>query len=193
MEIFFYNITWMSYNVLLALIPVVLAFLMIKAKNKLIKIVFILAWFAFLPNTIYMITDINHLLEQWGQINAPASLFVFSQYVVLMFLAVVTFIAAQYPFEIVLNKQFKVNKQTTKLLLILVDFFVAFGVILGGIERVNSWELLTDPMGVMQSTLRLFHSLQQMWLLVGFGVLFSIIYFSFRHTFYVLLKKVEKK
>ncbi len=182
------------YNVGLAIIPVVLGFVMLKIKSRRYKIIIGAIWLAFLPNTIYMLTDINHLLEQWNLVtNTGGKTILVSQYALLMILAVITFIAAQYPFEKIIKKDFKLDSFSRIIVLIVIDFFVAFGVILGGIERVNSWELITNPKSVIENVSTLFHSGAQVSLIIGFGGLFSIIYFSFRDAslrFFKYLKKI---
>ncbi len=192
MDILLFNMQWMIYNVVLAIIPVVLGFLMLKFRSKKLKITIGLVWFAFLPNTIYMLTDINHLLEQWNQVsNSYKPLLVF-QYVSLMIFAVITFISAQYPFEKILKRDFKLGSIPRTIILIIVDFLVAFGVILGGIERVNSWQIVTDPKSVLQNISILFHSQAQVGLVIGFGGLFSVIYFSFHDRLIQISKRIKK-
>lgn len=181
----------MSHNISLAIIPVFLAFIMVRMKTGKLKLIIGITWLAFLPNTIYMLTDINHLLEQWNQVDiAYKSLLVF-QYGLLMAISVITFIAAQYPFERILKQDLKFKKFLRTIVICVIDFFVAFGVILGGIERVNSWEILTNPISVLESISTLFHSNPQIGLVLGFGGLFSIIYFSFREFAEVFWTKLN--
>src|SRR5262245_16659412 len=97
MHIFFYNLEWMVYNIFLSIIAVILAFFMLRVKKFWLKVLLTISWLAFLPNTIYMITDISHLFEQWNQVTFIFKFLIFTQYFVLISIAVITFVVALYP------------------------------------------------------------------------------------------------
>ncbi len=97
-DIIVFNIRWMFLNVTLALIPFVFGGLMVKAKRIYIKSLFFVIWLAFVPNTIYIVTDIIHIPQQWNQtmpIERPLLLF---QYLVLEIIGLLSFISEVYLF-----------------------------------------------------------------------------------------------
>jgi uncharacterized membrane protein len=65
MGVFLFNIDWMSFNVMLALLAVLFGFFFMQAKGKILQYLFGMLWFFFLPNTIYLYTDLQHILQQW--------------------------------------------------------------------------------------------------------------------------------
>src|SRR2546429_6176605 len=54
MMILLNNISWMGWNVFLALIPPIFGWLLLITRQKVLKVAFALTWFFFLPNTLYL-------------------------------------------------------------------------------------------------------------------------------------------
>ena len=54
---------YMNWNLFLAFLPLLFIFLFERVKNIYKKSFYFLAWLFFLPNAIYMITDLIHLRD----------------------------------------------------------------------------------------------------------------------------------
>lgn len=179
MPIINYNDTWMLYNSCLALIPVVLGYLTIQVYNKFLKIVIGLFWLIFLPNTIYIFTDLMHLINQWEYIRHSVRSLLVLQYAGYEIVGIITFILAFMPFEQIVksNKLFKRNKTRAY---IIFNFIIAFGMVLGRVERINSWEIFTNPQNVIASAINVVTSLELLGLTLLFGLVCNFIYFLLR-------------
>ena len=70
---------------------------------------------------------------------------------------------------------------------------VGFAVVLGGIERTNSWHVFTDPIRVANDILDMISSKEMLMLSVGVGLLANIIYFLSVETIATLGKKLLRK
>lgn len=180
MHLIMFNFSWMSFNILLSIIPIVFGILMVKFRNLIVRYTFAIGWILFLPNTIYLFTDIINLMKQWVMADPSLRFVLFFQYVILEFFGFVTFILAIHPLEkYILAKKF--DKERIQLLIVILNFAVALGITLGRVERLNSWDVVSSPGSVMRSTIHIFSSLE----LIGLTVLFAL----FINFFYFLFKK----
>lgn len=196
METVFYNSIWMPYNLCLGAISVVAGWLAVKHLNFWLRMIFGFIWFIFIPNTLYMLIDITHLVEQFNASGVEIKSLLLFQYGLLIFLAVVFFVCSLYPFEEVLVKIFGRRKDFILPILIVVNFVIGFGVAMGVIERVNSWEVVTNTTKVFDSSINVATSLKPMILAIFFGIVGNIIYFPLKATIikysYYVAEKVFK-
>lgn len=177
MPILIENLSWMLLNIVLALIAVFFSFLL-SHKKIIPRIIFFILWLLFVPNTIYLLTDIEYFPEQFFRIGFPYQILLLMQFTLLLIIGVLTFFYSVKLFEKMLKKHY--NKPTIILILILMNFLISFGVVLGKIERVNSWNVVTNISFVISSTLSLLSSSNVLWGIFLFGVLNNIIYFLIR-------------
>lgn len=184
MEIILDNLFWMSFNIFLALLGVLFGFLLYYSKNKLLKWLFFLLWLLFVPNTIYLITDLQYLPNQITKLESYNQTIIIIQFILVFLLGITTFLFALYPFEKIASKL--TNRQTVKTVLFFLNYSIAFGVVLGKIYRVHSWYVFTDPQTVITSSLSLFNSPNILLLVFLFGSLINIIYFTLHHHFKLL-------
>lgn len=185
------NIQWMTFNVLLALIPVVFGALMIKTESSIVKSAAGFVWFFFLPNTIYLLTDVLHLLEDTQKLSGIYLFLDALLYLALIPLAVITFILAIDPFEkMFLRKRSarsrsasgeRKNKERMPAIYIL-NFFVGLGVVLGWVQRANSWEIFTDPQKVILVSIKTVTSPELVILVFVFAIISQAVYMRFRKS-----------
>lgn len=182
MEIVLENLGWISENIALAFLGVVFGWAFLYMEKKYLRAFLFLLWLLFLPNTIYLVTDIQYLPAQWQETDIIARLALLIQYVTLFSLGIISFLLALYPFEKVLFK-FRKNDFLVLGTLLVLNFLVAFAVALGKFQRVNSWEVFTEPSRVLISIQVLLSSPDTVTKIVIFGIFCNILYLSLRHTF----------
>src|ERR1700722_13479018 len=188
MPVIDYNVAWMIYNSFLALIAVGLGYLILHIKETFLKLLCGLLWFIFLPNTIYIFTDLLHFIMQWNQVSTVVRPLLLLQYAIFELVGILTFLLAFFPFEkvITMSKFFKKRKIQS---LIVLNFLVAFWMVLGRVERLNSWDLFFDLQGVIISAKNVLVSFNLLGLTILFGLLCNFIYFLFRDTLLSIMKK----
>src|SRR5689334_6555830 len=142
MMILLNNVSWMGWNVFLAMIPLIFGWLVLVVRQKVLKVVFALIWFLFLPNTLYLITDLPHVIWQWHQMHIAGQIALALQYLILVLIGLLTFFLALYPVEkTLLRSPWLKNKSLVPLFIIMTNFFIGIGIVLGRVMRINSWDV----------------------------------------------------
>jgi len=192
-DVFLRNFNFIWFNSFLALIAVLFGWLMIKARSKFAKTLYGFIWFIFLPNTIYILTDITHLFEDWSKVNNLFRLILIGQYTLFSIVGIITFVIAVYFFQKLLQgKSKKGIKITTIIAIYILNSIIGFGVVLGGIQRTNSWHILTNPSRVLEDSLDLIYSQELLMLSLGVGVFANAVYFIMAKTVAIWGKKLFK-
>lgn len=178
MDIILYNAEWMAFNVFLALLPILFAFSFLRSKKSYFKILFFILWLLFVPNTIYLVTDLKYFLGDFVNVLGFYKLIIALQYIVLFIFGIITFILALYPFDRILSRKKSQFRQNRNLLLILLNLIIAFGVSLGRIERINSWDIFINPKAVIVAGSSLLKLNENLMAVLIFGTFSSLIYFT---------------
>lgn len=181
MDIFLFNAAWMTFNLFLAILPVIFSWFLFKMPNKFFALVVGLLWFLYLPNTIYVFSDLHHLVEQWTSVSTFGRVILFYQYALLEFVGLTCFLVAFYPVDKIIQK-YIFDKTRVVLLLVVFNFLMGFAIVLGKFERVNSWDVFVNPWFVITSTFQILFSYEMLVLSLLFGAFANFFYFLFRDT-----------
>ncbi len=186
MVILLNNVSWMGWNVFLALIPLIFGWLVLIVPQKVLKVACALIWFFFLPNTLYLITDLPHIIWQWHHMHHAGQIALALQYLILVLIGLVTFLLALYPVEkALLRSSWLKKKSLVPFFIIMTNFFIGLGIVLGRVMRINSWDIVVDIPKVIGASLSIFNSLELMLFVVFFGVFANVYYFIWRKSFQV--------
>lgn len=179
MEILLTNFAWMAFNLFLACIPVFLGNFIFKIKSNITKLLLTAVWFFFLPNSIYLVTDIVNLLDDIKHISGVYLFLDVLMFLVLIPIGIITYILAVYPLEKIFVRGRGINH---RMVLLFLNFFVGFGVVLGRVLRVNSWEIVTDFWGVVAQSILILRSVELSALVIVFAVFCQIIYIKYKNS-----------
>ncbi len=180
METLFLNLIWMTYNLCLGVIAVTAGWLAIKKPHFWFRIVFGFVWFLFMPNTLYMLTDIAHLTRQWNIVGDEIKILLILQYGLFIFLAIALFVWGLYPLEKFLIKVLTKRKYVILAMLVIMNFVIGFGVAMGRVERTTSWEVVINTGKVINDSINVATSPSSMMLAAFFGIVGNVIYFSLK-------------
>lgn len=152
LNFFLFNVLWMGWNTLLAIIPIIVARILQRTESRNIQGILFFVWLVFLPNTLYMITDVIHIFNpRFSQMTIPFWILGILLYMVVFFLAVFTFVLALRP---VLQKYrtFLNNLPPSyKILLFsIISMLIGFAISMGRFQRTNTWYIVTQPIRVMR-------------------------------------------
>ena len=177
MHIIIYNISWMGFNIFLALVAVLFGWLLKQTTWKFLQMMYGFVWILFLPNTLYLLTDIIHFFENLDKVKGIYRIIFILQYLILLLLGVITYFAAVYPVE----KAFIKGTKWMKLMFILIiNLLVGFGMTLGRVERVNSWDIVLDIPSVIHTGTHMLTSTNALLLILLFTIIGTVIYLSLR-------------
>jgi uncharacterized membrane protein len=149
--------SWMSWNLLLALVPLLLAILLFRPGRRRTPLWWTgaLLFVGFLPNAPYVLTDAIHLIREVQRIGRPSALLaaVLSLYGVFFIAGFACYVAALVRLSRYLHAEGRaflaVPAEAT------LQTLAAVGVFLGRFDRLNSWDVLAHPGAVVSAVGRL--------------------------------------
>ena len=94
------NINWTSLNILLACLGVLFGLLFVYTRNWWLKMPLFILWLLFVPNTIYLVTDLQHFPRQfYAATTWIEQTVLFIQYCLLFAFGIVTYLFGMYPLQ----------------------------------------------------------------------------------------------
>lgn len=159
-----YPIFGFFWNIFLLFIPYLLAKFLENYwdKNKfnfwwqkLIAIGFGFVWLLFIPNTAYIITDARHLIHACSLGNQYKVCAESAWLIILFFVyAIIGWIAFVFLVRQMKSLIEKIwNKKVGKLFVVTLIPLIAIGVLIGLVDRWNSWDFFANLSGVLNSVL----------------------------------------
>ena len=145
---------FLVWNLFLALVPAFASAALVRAERRNMRVLAIVCsavWLLFLPNAPYLITDLVHLHPR------PPVPYWFD---ILLFTAfagagILAAFSSFRDVEFVVAGRF--GRMASWAVLALAAFASGFGIYLGRVERLNSWDVFTQPAGLLSAvTERLF-------------------------------------
>lgn len=176
MDFVAYNFSWITFNLTLALIPVLLTFILRNKMPSIVRLPISFIWLLFLPNTIYMVSDIQYLPVQFYLSDFNVKLILLAQYGLVIFLGFITYFYALKPLEEIVKKN-KFLKSNKIVVIVLFNLLISFGVTLGKFIRVHSWYLFTNTTAVYKGVVDVFITPYLLLYFLLFGILVNLIYF----------------
>ncbi len=156
-----YPVLMILWNLALAIVALLLAYRFVSLgtdtkRTPLALAVTAFLWLVFLPNTAYMITDIRHIIgycpaEEYGNVcaeNAWMSVFFFAYAVA----GWISFVLAVRPVRSMMDRRFGARRANVFFYVLMP--LVSLGVLLGLVNRWNSWEIFTDPFLILGTLTR---------------------------------------
>ena len=181
MRVLLENMSMIGLNSFLALIPLLCGWLMVKTRQKWLQLALALLWFFFLPNTLYILTDLRYLPEQWHQVHAAGKVAVAFQYLLYELLGVGCFLLALSALEkLLLRSRWRKKHVVLTVCLIVVNFCIGLGIVLGRVQRLNSWDIFIDAPKVIAASFQILSSFELLLFVVLFGIFANGVYFVFR-------------
>lgn len=171
---------FLVWNLFLAFVPYVISRQMseVSMKNKWKFLLFAFAWLLFIPNAFYIITDLFHLdmnetVPLWYDLALLLS-FVWS--------GILFGILSVRQMEKLFEKHF--NKKFDLLFILPVMALNGFGIYIGRYLRFNSWDVITNPLQLIQDIIYLFiHPFRNRFdwsMIVCYTILLTLIYYTIK-------------
>ena len=167
------------WNLFLAWVPLRVSIHLMKEKSAWKSFGFLLVWLLFFPNALYITTDLVHL---GGNTDVP----VWYDAILLMMAAITGLVmafASLFNVELFLAR--KMSLQIVNTLAVIALFLGSFGVYLGRFLRWNSWDIVSNPLDLLQQIAIRFlfpFDYYRTWAVTFLlTVFFSLLYFGMRN------------
>ena len=143
---------FLSWNIFLAWTPFWISYFLTKRlwNKKWKQWLLFSVWLLFFPNALYIITDLVHLDIETAVPKWFDALLLFASSIVGLMMA----FASLYKVEIFLAK--KISKKRMPLVICAILFLGSFGVYLGRFLRWNSWDIISNPLGLLSTIIQRF-------------------------------------
>lgn len=190
----------LSWNVLLAVLPLFFisqAVTTVGQKRSSWSILWIALWLFFFPNSVYLVTDFIHIANEkfrWmanvgpyapgGGIVYSHDIFIWTKLLVIamgFFYSIVVGLESVYIFEQFVRKKY--SKKIGYACIFSVGLLTGIGVYIGRFLRFNSWDIVFNPLQV----------LQQVAQVDRFAVQFIIAFSGFVLFCYMLYRSLKEK
>lgn len=144
--------TWrywfLLWNLALAWLPLIFAWLLQDSLKKqrwlsAKPIIFSVLWLGFLPNSFYMVSDLIHL-RSTGEVSLLYDAVMFFSFIFTGFVLGFTSL-------FIVQKQLsdKLRKRDTHTMMLGILLLCGFAIYLGRNFRLNSWDILVNPAGLL--------------------------------------------
>jgi uncharacterized membrane protein len=142
----FYPTKFLIWNLALAWVPLFMAVGFAALRRSVWQLPCLLGWLAFLPNSVYLVTDLSHLGEGGVELWRHVLQYAFAAWTGIM-LGVVSLRLIHARIERDYGVVFG------WILVVASIGLCAIGVVIGRFQRWNSWDLVTQPKAVVATTL----------------------------------------
>ncbi len=137
---------FLLWNLFLAWLPLIFAYLTLRAfpHRRLTALLFAVSWLLFLPNAPYLVTDLMHLHNSGGNL-------VLYDVVMLFILALCGLMLGAVSLRwMELAVAQRLGLWSGRIFVLIVLGMSGFGIYLGRFLRWNSWDLVTNPLSLLQ-------------------------------------------
>jgi uncharacterized membrane protein len=145
-------------------------------------------WFLFLPNSIYVITDVRHLINDWPHLTVLERTLSVMQYTVFEVTGLIAFLLALAPVEINARKMWPKKKHVITTVFIIFNILMGFALVLGNIGRVNSWEVFTMPANSFSQSINTLTTPELFGMMLLYSAFINCFYFLCGQTVYNYFK-----
>ncbi|GGB87898.1 DUF1361 domain-containing protein [Dyadobacter sediminis] len=166
----------MDWNLFLSWIPLIIAFFADNFTKRFGKIPVVLillsvVWLAFFPNAPYMITDLAHLTVDYERDLT------WHDVIMLFFYAEVSLFNGLVSLYWIHRSWRRIFNRVTSNSFLLASLPLAgFGVYLGRVRRMNSWDIIHDPQLILKNLLESAMDRTALVFSMEIGMLLGILY-----------------
>ena len=184
-----YQLVTVVWNIFLALLPLAI-FMFLKSSwrrtglakfnQKLAAVVLFFFWLVLFPNSAYIITDIRHLLN-YCPLDSPDKVCSANAWMIIVFFTYASFgwVAFYYNLKLMSNLAHEIFKGLRPgFFAALIIPVTSLGVLLGLLNRFNSWDVFLFPLWLTQVFLVYFLDINYFinWLIFTLGL--GLLYFA---------------
>ncbi|MEL7221911.1 MAG: DUF1361 domain-containing protein [Bacteroidota bacterium] len=152
-----FHFLFLAWNLFLAWIPLIISHWLIQQKRaRWVVATSLMGWLLFFPNAPYLLTDFVHLRNSGG---VPF----WYDFILLSIFGTTGLILGIYSLEQIRKYLVQYwSRSVASIMLTSTLLLSGLGIYLGRVLRWNSWDIFTNPLGLLNDTSHLlFHPIQQ--------------------------------
>ena len=152
-----YQLVTIVWNLILILVPFIIAWFLLRywrqtgfsgLGRKLLVVILWFFWFLFIPNTVYVISEVRHLIN-FCPVNSPYQICEKNAWMVLFFFTYASI--GWVAFVMLLNQMkrlvgYMFGNFLSLIYVVITIPIIALGFLLGLVQRWNSWEIFIYPL-----------------------------------------------
>lgn len=174
------NKLFLFFNISLAWVPLICNLIIEKVKEKYLQIPIFILWFLFLPNALYLVSDLKHINNRLNQ-----SL-LWIDVILLFSVAILGILLSIISLELAREKIKKVWSKNTAILITIFTVLVSgIGLYLGRFPRLNSWHVFTNPIEttkiIVTELKTIYASQDAIIFIILFSITFCFYYFIYKN------------
>ncbi len=170
----------MLFNLVLAFVPLFFVVLLRRKLRPFLRWTLLFLWLLFLPNTIYLLTDIQYLPYELFRAAPLEQAMLFVEFGLLISIGVFTYLYSLEPIERILQKK-KIKMRLS--VYIFLNCLISFGVVMGKVQRTHSLYLLTSPGRVLIDAYNTLTTRELMLWVFVFAAIITFIFLLFKRYF----------
>jgi len=175
---------FMLWNLFLAWIPFILSELIyakFHRKFNFVAAILLFIWLLFIPNSLYIVTDLIHIWMRYGVPIWFNIIMIFSFAITGLFIGYASISKIQKYLNSIIKKRYLVWG-----IIILIFILSSFGIYLGRFERLNSWDVFANPLLIVDSlkdiVMDFGYFLRAMGVTIFYSVFYTLIYLPLRNS-----------
>jgi uncharacterized membrane protein len=168
---------FLIWNLVLAAIPyLITTYLSVHRLQRKTTSILFLVWLVFIPNSFYIITDLVHV------VRSEEHLFYFDLLLICSF-ALAGFllgILSLQSAEIILQKTIQ-SQRFTNFIIPIICLLNGFGIYIGRELRFNSWDIISNPIHLMETLYGELFSAETLLFSLHFGTFIYLAFLVFKN------------
>ena len=170
---------FLIWNLFLALVPYFLSSSIhnnfFDSNKKIQNSIYTLIWLLFIPNTFYILTDFTHL-HYYNALQFGLDLLIISSFSFAGFYVGLLSLHHMYLLTIA-----KYGEKIGNFFILSISFLSAFGIYLGRVLRFNSWDIISKPIVLFNTSIYALFSFETIIYTLQLGILILVSYTLFYH------------
>lgn len=170
---------FLIWNLFLALVPYFLSSSIhnnfFDSNKKIQNSIYTLIWLLFIPNTFYILTDFTHL-HYYNALQFSLDLLIISSFSFAGFYVGLLSLHHMHLLTIA-----KYGEKIGNFFILSISFLSAFGIYLGRVLRFNSWDIISKPIVLFNTSIYALFSFETIIYTLQLGILILVSYTLFYH------------
>ncbi len=170
---------FLIWNLFLALVPYFLSSSIhnnfFDSNKKIQNSIYTLIWLLFIPNTFYILTDFTHL-HYYNALQFGLDLLIISSFSFAGFYVGLLSLHHMHLLTIA-----KYGEKIGNFFILSISFLSAFGIYLGRVLRFNSWDIISKPIVLFNTSIYALFSFETIIYTLQLGILILVSYTLFYH------------